>query len=92
MARPSTGGVTAAWPEQRVTQLRKLWAEGLTSTQIAKLLHTSRSAVCGKVCRLGLYRRAKATTPYMRVCEAFSDRPAFVPYRPGVDPKPAWLH
>tara|TARA_B100000900_G_scaffold410774_2_gene429207 strand:- start:251 stop:733 length:483 start_codon:yes stop_codon:yes gene_type:complete len=49
-----------AWTEQRVEQLKKLWTEGLSASQIAKRLgEVTRNAVIGKVHRLGLEARAK---------------------------------
>lgn len=47
------------WPEENIATLRRLWAEGLSASQIAKVLGggMSRSAVCGKVWRLGLEKR-----------------------------------
>lgn len=47
------------WPAERVAKLRKLWAEGLSASQIAKRLAcgVSRSAVLGKVHRLQLPKR-----------------------------------
>lgn len=48
-----------AWTEERVTLLKKLWAEGLSASQIAnKLGGVTRNAVIGKVHRLGLSGRA----------------------------------
>ena len=59
-----------AWTEDRVEILSKLWAEGLSASQIAtKLGGVTRNAVIGKVHRLGLSgrvkpkRKAKTTTP-----------------------------
>ena len=50
-----------AWTDERVETLRKLWAEGVSATQIAnKLGDVSRNAVIGKVHRLGLPGRATA--------------------------------
>ncbi len=49
-----------AWTEDRVEILSKLWAEGLSASQIAtKLGGVTRNAVIGKVHRLGLSGRAK---------------------------------
>jgi len=47
------------WTEERVEQLKALWAEGLSASQIARVLgNVSRNAVIGKVHRLGLAGRA----------------------------------
>jgi len=48
-----------AWTEERVETLTKLWAEGLSASQIANRLgEVTRNAVIGKVHRLGLSGRA----------------------------------
>lgn len=48
-----------AWTEERVEQLKKLWAEGLSASQIARTMgDVTRNAVIGKVHRLGLSGRA----------------------------------
>jgi len=53
-----------AWTEDRVEVLTKLWAEGLSASQIAKHLGgVTRNAVIGKVHRLGLSGRAKPSRP-----------------------------
>lgn len=53
-----------AWTEDRVEILTKLWAEGLSASQIAtKLGGVTRNAVIGKVHRLGLSGRAKPSNP-----------------------------
>jgi GcrA cell cycle regulator len=50
------------WSDERVELLRKLWSEGLSASQIAaELGGITRNAVIGKVHRLGLSGRAKAT-------------------------------
>ena len=49
-----------SWTEERVELLKKLWAEGLSASQIAgELGGVTRNAVLGKVHRLGLSGRAK---------------------------------
>ena len=51
-----------SWTDDRVDTLKKLWTEGLSASQIAKELGgVSRNAVIGKVHRLGLESRQKAT-------------------------------
>ncbi|TPW20751.1 MAG: GcrA cell cycle regulator, partial [Elusimicrobia bacterium] len=46
----------SAWTDERVDRLKRLWLEGRTAEQIARELKNgiSRSAVLGKVHRLGL--------------------------------------
>lgn len=51
------------WTDERVEKLKKLWADGLSASQIAAQLGgVSRNAVIGKVHRLNLPGRAKSTT------------------------------
>lgn len=54
-----------SWTDERVELLKKLWAEGLSASQIAgRLGAVTRNAVIGKVHRLGLSGRA--TTSRMK--------------------------
>jgi GcrA cell cycle regulator len=49
------------WTDERVELLKKLWADGLSASQIAAQLgNITRNAVIGKVHRLGLSGRAKS--------------------------------
>src|SRR6266705_1104829 len=49
------------WTDDRVERLKKLWADGLSASQIAgELGGITRNAVIGKVHRLGLSGRAKS--------------------------------
>jgi GcrA cell cycle regulator len=65
-------GVT--WTEERVEQLKKLWAEGLSASQIATAIgNVTRNAVIGKVHRLGLSGRTKDAKP---VAGTIQPRPA----------------
>ena len=51
-----------SWTDERVELLKKLWAEGLSASQIASELGgITRNAVIGKVHRLGLSGRGKTT-------------------------------
>ena len=43
-----------AWTEERLAQLRSLWDEGLSISQIGDALGVSRNAIAGKAHRLGL--------------------------------------
>jgi GcrA cell cycle regulator len=59
------GAIRMAWNDERVELLKKLWAEGLSASQIAgRLGSVTRNAVIGKVHRLGLSGRA--TTSRMK--------------------------
>jgi GcrA cell cycle regulator len=52
-----------SWTDERVEQLKKLWSDGLSASQIAaELGGITRNAVIGKVHRLGLSGRAKSTS------------------------------
>ena len=67
-----------AWTDERVEQLKKLWSEGLSASQIAtRLGEVTRNAVIGKVHRLGLAGRATVSRP-----KAIRPRKAMVA-RPG---------
>ena len=63
------------WTDERVALLRKLWAEGLSASQIAKQLGgVTRNAVIGKVHRLGLAGRATPSRPAKRPVRASRPR------------------
>lgn len=54
-----------AWTDDRVETLKKLWAEGLSASQIAKEMGggVTRNAIIGKVHRLKLSGRATPSRP-----------------------------
>jgi GcrA cell cycle regulator len=55
------------WTDERVELLRKLWSDGLSASQIAAQLGgVSRNAVIGKVHRLKLSSRGRATAAPVR--------------------------
>jgi GcrA cell cycle regulator len=55
------GEFSMGWTDERVELLKKLWADGLSASQIAaELGGITRNAVIGKVHRLGLSGRAKS--------------------------------
>lgn len=55
------------WTRERTEILKKLWAEGLSASQIANRLGgVTRNAVIGRVHRIGLPGRAKSTRPKSR--------------------------
>ena len=70
-----------AWNDERVELLKKLWAEGLSASQIAgRLGGVTRNAVIGKVHRLGLSGRAttsrmKSMRPRPRVAKRIIKSP-----------------
>ncbi len=45
------------WTDDRISKLKKLWSEGLTTGEIGKRLGVSKNAVVGKAHRLGLKSR-----------------------------------
>lgn len=60
---PKYGRASALWTAERIDTLKKLWAENWSATEIAKVLGCfghcrdgGRSAVCGKLSRMGLMR------------------------------------
>jgi GcrA cell cycle regulator len=56
-----------SWTDERVELLKKLWADGLSASQIAaELGGITRNAVIGKVHRLGLSGRAKPASSVPR--------------------------
>ena len=68
-------GFAMGWNDERVATLRKLWAEGLSASQIAKQLGgVTRNAVIGKVHRLGLAGRATPSRPAKRPVRAARPR------------------
>ncbi|MGF7008048.1 GcrA family cell cycle regulator [Aminobacter sp. BE322] len=65
------------WTDERVELLRKLWSEGLSASQIAAQLGgVSRNAVIGKVHRLKLSSRGRATAAPARQKKATATAPS----------------
>ncbi|MEP9396822.1 GcrA family cell cycle regulator [Mesorhizobium sp. KR2-14] len=79
------------WTDERVETLRKLWAEGLSASQIAAQLGgVSRNAVIGKVHRLKLSSRGRATAAPARQKKAVQPATTVkAPARPAAAPAPA---
>ncbi|MDZ4761938.1 MAG: GcrA family cell cycle regulator [Alphaproteobacteria bacterium] len=68
------------WTEERVAELKKLWAEGHSASQIAKRLGSvTRNAVIGKVHRLGLSGRATPSRPVKRSPRLAQPKPHHLP-------------
>lgn len=81
-----------SWTDERVEQLRKLWNEGLSATQIAAELGASisRNAVIGKIHRLGIQERVKAAiAPRVRIPAATSRRLVASAPKPAVARQPS---
>lgn len=81
------------WKDERIEELRRLWIEGLSATSIAAhFSDVSRSAVLGKVHRLGLARRrtrTRSTAPQVRRRRTVRTRPVETHnWRWGVAPNP----
>ncbi len=73
-----------AWTDERVEILKKLWAEGLSASQIASELGgVTRNAVIGKVHRLGLSGRGKTSAASPRTRQARTQTPSTKPVNPG---------
>jgi len=79
------------WSDVRIEQLKALWSEGLSASKIAAEMSDpvrgmvlSRSAIIGKVHRLGLPGRARAPRPAV-----VPERPRRVPVRVSVQGKGA---
>ena len=49
-----TGNV---WTDERLEEIKKLWAQGLSISQIGEALGVSRNAIAGKAHRMGLPKR-----------------------------------
>ena len=64
------------WTDERVDELRRMWAEGMSSGLIAGTLGgVTRSAVIGKINRLGL-QRTKTATRIRRPYRGRNSKPA----------------
>ncbi len=71
------------WTDERVELLKRLWAEGLSASQIATQLGgVSRNAVIGKVHRLKLSGRGRAAAASPRAKKAGATGTAARPARP----------
>jgi GcrA cell cycle regulator len=80
------------WTEERVAELKKLWAEGHSASQIAKRLGSvTRNAVIGKVHRLGLSGRATPSRPVKRPPRLARPKPQtqIAPRAPAAQARPA---
>jgi GcrA cell cycle regulator len=67
-----------SWTDERVEQLKKLWSQGYSASQIAKELgNTTRNAVIGKIHRLNLVARQspKNTPPLLSSTSPFKQKP-----------------
>ena len=76
-----------SWTDERVDKLKELWGDGMSASQIAKILGgVTRNAVIGKVHRLGLSNRGTASGGQPAPDEA---KPASKPAKPSRPAKAA---
>jgi len=84
-----------SWTDERIEQLRQMWQNGHTASQIAETLGgVSRNAVIGKAHRLGLQSRPSPVKPGEGEAEpaakpAAAERPAPAPRTATPTPAPA---
>ena len=79
------------WTDERVEQLKKLWSDGLSASQIAaELGGITRNAVIGKVHRLGLSGRAKAPSSSAAAAAKAARHPHAARPRPRCAAIPRW--
>lgn len=79
-----------SWTDERVENLKKLWAEGLSASQIAvQLGGVSRNAVIGKVHRLKLSSRGRSPAPASQAKRSPAPRPKAAPSAPRINPAAA---
>ena len=83
------------WSDDRVEQLKSLWTEGLSASQIARALGgVTRNAVIGKVHRLGLAGRAspsRAERPRVSMSPKVPSLRSHTPPAPVVEEDPLTL-
>jgi GcrA cell cycle regulator len=82
------GGISMSWTDERVALLKKLWGEGKSAAEIAKMLGggLTRNAVIGKAHRLKLSNRIspiqqnnkKAVAPAAKAAEEKKTPPAII--------------
>ena len=79
-----------SWTDERVEKLKELWAEGMSASQIAKVMGgVTRNAVIGKVHRLGLSNRGgPAAEDAGRPAEPMAAAPV-MPAPASAEPEPA---
>ena len=70
------------WTGERTEFLRTSWSEGLTASQIASLVGTTRNSIIGKVHRLGLGERDRKS-PQRQVSAARNEKRPRIQIYPG---------
>ena len=79
-----------SWNQQKVDNLKKLWNEGVATSQIGEQLGFTKNAVIGKAFRLGLERRQnsrKKTAQSQSVSSVTMYRETNVPGNSQITPK-----
>lgn len=78
-----------SWTDAKIEQLRALWNEGLSASQVARVIGgVTRNAVIGKVHRMGLAGRA-GPRPRATYVQPRAGRIFVEPERPAPPPEPA---
>lgn len=79
-----------AWTDEMVEELKRLWAEGVTTGEIGRRLNISKNSIVGKVHRLGLSGRPSPIKKKSDSAETKSaDKPVAKKAAPVKEPKPA---
>ncbi len=77
------------WTDERIAELQRLWAEGYSAGEIAvELRFGTRSAVLGKLARLGLQRRKPERASKPLRAKSIVRRPVFIASKPEPLPPP----
>lgn len=75
--------MSAFWTDERIAELIRLWRNGNSVAHIARVIgHPSRSAIIGKVHRLGLQRVRKSRPEHSRSPEVTMPKPKPKPALP----------
>lgn len=75
-----------AWTDEMVEELKRLWAEGVTTGEIGRRLNISKNSIVGKVHRLGLSGRP---SPIKKKSDTDEPKPAVRKTAPAKEAKPA---
>ncbi|MGB2399102.1 MAG: GcrA family cell cycle regulator [Candidatus Puniceispirillaceae bacterium] len=71
---------TLKWTDERLSQLRTLWDEGLSISQIGEKMGVSRNAIAGKVHRMKLPKRSSPVSKSAKSAEPVAE-PEELPLR-----------
>ncbi len=64
-----------SWTAEQIRRLGELWTQGVSAGEIGKRLGVSRSAVLGKLSRLGLLGMVRQTLPKLELERSAKPRP-----------------